>query len=144
MHPDVFEKVFEDQVEACRNLLIAKGREYSTADDKLHNFKVAGELQKKSPAKALAGMMAKHTVSIYDMCESGQEFSMAQWNEKILDHLNYLFLLKACLLEHVENRMQGATTAAAMSMPNRIDHIPPDPSLNINAIRGAANGGIQL
>ena len=48
------------------------------------------------PSGALAGMMAKHIISIYDMCFSDRKtFELAVWEEKITDSLNYLFLLKA-------------------------------------------------
>jgi len=45
-------------------------------------------------------MMAKHTVSIYDMCGSGEIYDIAKWDEKITDHINYLLLLRA-LVEDV-------------------------------------------
>ena len=63
---------------------IPKAGEYTTAD-RLHNFRVAATMQGITPAQALAGMMAKHTVSIYDMCNSET------------DHINYLLLLAAAV-----------------------------------------------
>lgn len=45
-------------------------------------------------------MMAKHIVSLYDMCfAEGISYSLDTWNEKITDSLNYLFLLKAIVKE---------------------------------------------
>ena len=38
-------------------------------------------------------MMSKHTVSIYDMCWSGQDYGLKLWQEKITDAINYLLLL---------------------------------------------------
>lgn len=50
--------------------------------------------------RALAGMMAKHIISIYDMCFSEQAaYDQSIWNEKITDTLNYLFLLNALVRE---------------------------------------------
>ncbi len=41
-------------------------------------------------------MLAKHIVSLYDMCfADGVSFDAGTWDEKITDSLNYLFLLKA-------------------------------------------------
>ena len=60
---------------------------------------MAAELEGVTMAQALAGMMAKHTVSIYDMCRSGEEYPLWLWEEKITDHLNYLFLLNAVVRE---------------------------------------------
>ena len=93
-----FERIFEEQVERSRSVLISKAKEYAT-EDRLHNFKVAAALEGKTPEQALAGMMAKHTVSVYDMAESGQPYPIELWQEKITDHINYLFLLNAIVRE---------------------------------------------
>lgn len=91
-----FDKIIHEQVDRSLNVLIAKGDEYAT-EDRLHSFKAAAVLQQETPIQALAGMLAKHTVSIYDMCKSDKEFSIDKWNEKITDHVNYLLLLRALI-----------------------------------------------
>ena len=93
-----FERIFEEQVERSRIVLVNKASEYAT-EDRLHNFKVAAALEGKTPEQALAGMMAKHTVSVYDMAESGMPYPIELWQEKITDHINYLFLLNAIVRE---------------------------------------------
>ena len=93
-----FERIFEEQVERSRIVLVNKASEYAT-EDRLHNFKVAAALEGKTPEQALAGMMAKHTVSVYDMAESGLAYPVELWQEKITDHINYLFLLNAIVRE---------------------------------------------
>ena len=93
-----FERIFEEQVERSRIVLVNKASEYAT-EDRLHNFKVAAALEGKTPEQALAGMMAKHTVSVYDMAESGLAYPIDLWQEKITDHINYLFLLNAIVME---------------------------------------------
>lgn len=93
-----FERIFEEQVERSRMVLVNKADEYAT-EDRLHNFKVAASLEGKTPEQDLAGMMAKHTVSVYDMAESGQFYPIELWQEKITDHINYLFLLNAIVRE---------------------------------------------
>ena len=60
---------------------------------------VAAGLQGCLPREALGGMMAKHTVSVYDMINSCDTFPIALWDEKITDHINYLLLLKAIVVE---------------------------------------------
>ena len=92
-----FEKILEQQIKQCKNVLTNKGREYAT-EDRLHNFKVAAGLQGITPQQALAGMMCKHTVSIYDMCRNGG-YDIVVWDEKITDHINYLLLLRALVVE---------------------------------------------
>jgi hypothetical protein len=95
---EVFSKIVKEQQELCNDVLIEKAAEYAT-EDRLHNFRVSAALQGCTMRQALAGYMAKHTTSIFDMCFSMEEFSMAKWDEKITDHLNYLLLLKAVVTE---------------------------------------------
>ena len=98
MNTTTFERLFEEQVNRSRSVLVSKASEYAT-EDRLHNFKVAAALEGKTPEQALAGMMAKHTVSVYDMAESGLAYPIELWQEKITDHINYLFLLNAIVRE---------------------------------------------
>lgn len=88
-----------DQMEYCMDLLGIKGKEYDAdSSDRLHAFKTAAVLQGCTPKQALAGMLAKHTVSIFDMCAEG-EHTLEKWTEKITDSINYLLLLKAMVKE---------------------------------------------
>lgn len=101
MDTQKFNKIIEERIEKCRNMLCKKADEYAT-EDRLHTFKVAAELQNCSPEEALAGMMAKHTVSVYDMINdigNGYLNREAVWEEKIGDSINYLLLLTALLEE---------------------------------------------
>lgn len=86
-----------------RNL---KMEEYMAEEDRLANFRKAANLSGVSVPKAIAGMMVKHTVSIFDMIED--EFgcdpvdpisSIEIWREKLVDQINYLLLLYASVRE---------------------------------------------
>lgn len=100
MNKDTFELIFEKQIDICREMLITKAGEYASDDDRLHNFDVTAVLKGETPQEALSGFMAKHTVSIYDMCRAPDgKYTMEQWNEKITDHINYLIILKAIVHE---------------------------------------------
>ena len=106
MNTEDFNKIIHEQIERCEATLCKKADEYAT-DDRLHNFKVAAELQNCLPTTALAGMMAKHTVSVYDMIrglEEGKSYPLELWDEKIGDSINYLLLLAAAVREDVENQ----------------------------------------
>lgn len=101
MRTEQFENIINNRIEMCKSVLCSKAEEYAT-DDRLHNFKVAGKLQKCTAVKALGGMMAKHTVSVYDLIddyERGKVISKEMWAEKIGDSINYLLLLTALLEE---------------------------------------------
>ena len=97
-----FNLIFESQVNRCA--MTKKNKEYTgNSPERLSAFKTAAALQECSPKRALAGMMAKHIVSIYDMCYSDHKsFSLDVWDEKITDCLDYLFLLKAVVMEEQE------------------------------------------
>lgn len=122
MNSKDFEGVINRQIQVCQDVLINKAKEYAT-EDRLHNFKNAAGMMGCDPKEALAGMMAKHTISIYDMCRDGKEHPIELWQEKITDHINYLLLLKALVAEEEEsnqyrtakiiadNRIYGITMA---------------------------------
>lgn len=99
MTHETFESVMQEQLTLCTDILCKKSKEYSSQEDKLHNFKNAAGLQGVTQIQALSGMMAKHTISIYDMCMSDKAFPVELWEEKITDSINYLLLLKAAVIE---------------------------------------------
>ena len=101
--------VFDEQVRLCADTLKRKTKEYTGDDpDRLGAFKAAAALQHTTPQRALAGMLAKHIVSLYDMCFAEEAvYPMDTWDEKITDSLNYLFLLKAIVKEgHTNKRIE--------------------------------------
>ena len=101
-----FDKIFQEQVRLCESILCTKAREYSASDDRLHNFNVAADFtEQRNPIAALSGMLLKHIVSLYDMMEDRNplRFSNALWNEKLTDAMNYLFLLRALIIDARQN-----------------------------------------
>lgn len=97
MRKEVFNDLVEEYLAKCKAVLSAKDPEYSSDDDRLHNFVVAGHIKGTSPRDALFGMLVKHWVSISDMCLSGKEYPDALWDEKLVDNINYTLLLKGIL-----------------------------------------------
>lgn len=107
MTQDNFKNVISEQIQRSVDLLISKGQEYDgNHGDRLLSFKVAGALAGKGQIQALAGMMAKHTVSVYDMCARPIEHNVQKWDEKITDHINYLLILRAMIAEEMEGNTQ--------------------------------------
>ena len=101
MTQEEFNVVFELQMRKCADILAHKKKVYTGDNiDRLSAFKIAAALQNCDSKAALAGMMSKHVVSLYDMCYSTLlHFDMEQWDEKITDCINYLILLKALVKE---------------------------------------------
>jgi hypothetical protein len=113
MQIDRFEAILDAQIKRVRDVLVVKAAEYATADH-LANFKKVAHLRGVGLPQAVLGMMAKHTVSIFDMVESGKPFDMTVWDEKITDHINYLILLRAALAEDTEaTELDGFDTTTA-------------------------------
>ena len=108
MTTEEFNKVIEDQIGMCKDILVNKAAGYAT-EDRLHNFACAAGMMRCDRKEALAGMMEKHTVSIYDMCRDGKQHPIEMWNEKITDHINYLLLLKAIVTDSTRSsqKFQG-------------------------------------
>lgn len=114
--------------EKIETILGAKGGEYATDSDRLHNFKVAAQVQGITKKEALSGMMAKHTVSIYDMIGDGKDHSLEKWDEKILDHINYLILLRAIVIEEDEEDRRKIKMDVNSVYPNQVIPMHPENS----------------
>lgn len=116
-----FNNLVECQLKLCSDILTKKDKEYSSPQDRLHNFKRAAVLQGISPREALRGMMAKHTVSIYDMCQSCEHYPMEVWDEKITDSINYLILLKGIIEdEKIDSLVDQANVVVEGSEARRL------------------------
>lgn len=107
MTPEKFDKVLEDTFETIRKILSSKKEEYSPDTDRLVNFKTASALQGVSTKQALMGMAAKHLVSVADYVSRDaivgpNTFDLAHWDEKIIDVINYMILLRGLVIEELE------------------------------------------
>lgn len=100
-----FDAVLQHQLSRIASILGVKTREYATDEDQLKNIRDAAELRGVAMQEAVAGMMVKHTVSIYSMIsEPDREFSLDMWDEKITDHIIWLILLRAVLEDQYTER----------------------------------------
>ena len=118
MTVEEFNRLVEDTFNHIKSVLVNKTKEYTYFDDKLYNFKQAAHLQKHSQFEALGGMMAKHIVSVYDYIRDvgvGVHHSMAAWDEKIIDAINYLILLRAMVKENERKISDGVVCGSFSS-----------------------------
>ena len=102
MDGEQFADIMHLQFKLCEDVIFEKGHEYAT-EDRLHNFRVAAELQGVPMQTALAGMLAKHIISLFDMCRSEYMPKPLAWDEKITDSINYLILLRAIVTEYEDS-----------------------------------------
>lgn len=109
MKSAVFNTIIEDQLNVCREILIEKAKQYANDNDRLHNFRVAARKRNCTLAQAADGMDMKHVVSIDDIINNGlpkhiksKADRLSYIEEKFTDHINYMLLKKACLLEQYD------------------------------------------
>lgn len=107
-----FNAVVDVQIDKSRELLTQKSTSYNTDGDRLQAFKVAATTQGITPKQALAGMMVKHTGSIYKMIQEDSKQPVSVWEEKIMDHINYLLNLRALVAEELETLSSDEALAA--------------------------------
>jgi len=99
-----FEAVVAARLEAIRELILVKGREYRRNGDVFHNFNAGGKMLGCTPERALLGFAAKHFVSVVDMVndlDSGKVPAEAVVNEKLGDAMVYLVLLEGLFKERL-------------------------------------------
>ena len=116
---DDFQTVMEEIITNIRTVEHEKCQEYvnSVEPDRLAHFKEVGAILGWPAHQALAGMMVKHTKSIYDMIKSKNlsQFKVEKWNEKIIDHIGYPMLLRAMV---EEERSQDGTQVISRPVDN--------------------------
>jgi|SRR5665213_750950 len=87
-----------------KEILGSKAKEYARGD-RLHNFKRAAHALRCTPERACVSFWIKHVVSILDMVDdldSGNINTVALWNEKLSDGINYLVLLEGLIMERLQ------------------------------------------
>ena len=102
MNHETFCDLAAKRFQACQDILNLKSKEYSRDEDKLHNFKIAGQMLQCTPEMSLIGMKIKHDVSILDIVADlnvGRLPYEGTLSEKITDSINYLILLEALITE---------------------------------------------
>jgi hypothetical protein len=143
MESHIFNAVVDTQLDRSRALLTEKSTSYNTDGDRLAAFKTAAVTQGITPKQALAGMMVKHTGSIYKMIHEDSTMPVAVWEEKIMDHINYLLNLRALVAEEQETLSSDEALAALREKlqgePNVILHDTPPEGFHSNISFGVEN-----
>lgn len=107
MNNEDLTKIVESRLKCVSNILIQKGKEYSTFDgDRLENFKFGAIRTGKEPIEVLRGYMLKHEVSFDVMCEDfrvGGKADNKMIDEKITDLIAYLLLAECIMKEEQVN-----------------------------------------
>lgn len=153
MRTERFNSIIEAATDRSLNMLARKNDAYSgnadydvesqAKDDRLRGIKTIASISGVTPWAALRGVMAKHTMSVYDLisdADLGEVADLGIWQEKISDHINYLLMLEALVFEHqdeMDERMSESRpndfveVDLDMSMYNKNQEGQPD---NLNAV----------
>ena len=108
MNTKRFNQLVEQTLKSTKKTLVKKGDEYSTENNKLHNFDRGAQITGQSREKVLFGMALKHHISIADIrdqVEDGKLPSIEMVEEKFGDAINYLILEKASIIDRIEKRL---------------------------------------
>ena len=81
MNTNEFNEIIDKILMKCTDVLINKAKEYAT-QDKLHNFKVAAELQGISPKASTNGNDGKTYCIGLQICVRSGEYPLEMWDEK--------------------------------------------------------------
>jgi hypothetical protein len=107
MTEDQFDKLVTARLNATRQTLIIKGKEYRRNNDPLHNFNVAAQLGNTTREKALWGFALKHYVSFMDILNDIEKNNLPTEeliSEKIGDLINYLILCEASIKDKIDGK----------------------------------------
>jgi hypothetical protein len=107
MTEEQFDKLVTARLNATRQTLVIKGKEYRRNNDPLHNFNVAAQLGNTTREKALWGFALKHYVSFMDILNDIEKNNLPTEeliSEKIGDLINYLILCEASIKDKINGR----------------------------------------
>jgi len=113
MYSKEFDSIVEERVSKIISTLADKDAEYESENDRLHNFKKAGEILEITPEEALMGMQAKHIVSVLDLVgvindlkeDEILDTTKEYVSKKIGDTINYFILLEALIYERLNKEV---------------------------------------
>ena len=93
-----FYKLVDDRYAKCMEIMKSKGTAYSGLDDKLGNFKRVAKNLAMTPEQVWYVYFAKHVDALSAFLR-GEYLDSEPIQGRIMDLINYLFLLNAILIE---------------------------------------------
>ena len=108
MKAEDFEKIWLDQVQAEKSMLLERAAAYATNGDRLGNFYEGGQLNGCHPLRYGFTLVSKHIIALRDLIvkiELGKgeftDYELAKVTEYSVDIRNYSVLLKALYIEEM-------------------------------------------
>lgn len=111
MTAEQFEKIWLDQVQAEKTMLLERAAAYATNGDRLGNFKEGGQLNACHPLRYGFSLVSKHIIALRDLIgkvEAGNAdfspYELDKLTEYVTDIRNYAVLLKGLYIETSEQK----------------------------------------
>lgn len=111
MTPETFEKIWLDQVQKEKTMLLERAEAYATGGDRLGNFKCGAALIGGHPLKYGFSLVVKHIMALRDLIDKieagGGRFDdkeAEKFEEYVTDIRNYAVLFKGLYHEARETR----------------------------------------
>jgi hypothetical protein len=96
------ERVIEELMEKCREVLCAKGKDYSGETDSLSNFKRNAERLGLTKYQVWLVYFLKHVDSVSNAIKAAPAFPQVEsepLEDRVIDIANYVFILAALIRE---------------------------------------------
>ena len=111
MKAEEFEKIWLDQVQVEKSMLLERAEAYATNGDRLGNFYEGSQLSGNTPMQYGFGLVVKHIIALRDLINKEakggckyNEKEMEKFTEYVTDMRNYAVLLKSLYMEAVLRR----------------------------------------
>ena len=103
MKAEEFEKIWLDQVQIEKSMLLERAEAYATDGNRLGSFYEGSKLLGVTPAQYAFGLVVKHIIALRDLINkradkgtlAGTEKDMEKLTEYVTDIRNYAVLIKA-------------------------------------------------
>ena len=102
MKTEQFNGLMGDVFTRIKAMSQKKQKEYQEEEDRLRHFRFKAKLRDRTLPQAIWDCADKHIISITNMIDSGENFPLSLWDEKIIDNMVYLLLLRASIIETPE------------------------------------------
>lgn len=111
MYSSQFDKLVMKFRELQDSVIHTKKTEYLNNNDRLTNFRTVGELEGRRMSQVAITLLLNHIQRITNAVNSGN-YKWSMWDgekeglqQRIVDAMNYLYLLAACLEEEEQTRV---------------------------------------
>ena len=111
-------EILNDTFKACIEKVEQKGIYYHHTDDRLSHLRATAMASSLTIERSIHSLMSKHFTALPDMLDNQDNFSMAQFDEYIIDIIVYTVYLRCALLENKELKGCEVTHASDLFLSN--------------------------